>query len=504
MAQRLAFKDRLAYEIDSALRNQGFRRANPKRIRAMLAASKPKEGTEPIVHENEDIYTVRTQKGNFTAFVMKDEKRDSVSVLASNPREDAQGAGLPLEEQYFRTTYSEKSGSPAKIAEAVLARLMELAGLKQGYRMQVHIHSGTALDGSSQQDDGVSPIASSMRRAALNGVDGFVYTPHNSLDLIDFKMMERVLNELGMTAFLATEITMPLLPKHPSGPHHLVIAANMEAGVGLMSGILNRRDRSLKMPSYSLGMTMDEMYRELEPLRKSNDVIVGLAHPVNFNSLSLPIRGVGLFSAVEHGHISYDQAMEYASKTDFAELWNDSIYMGEMSFESAEIKGRMLGLLAKHAESLGIPQDARLSANLCNLLVATELAKKFGIGQSFGSDAHVEAALRRNYLVGGDWFSRGWTRLEIPAEMQGRQLGAEEIVRAISKKEIRMGAVLFTEMKDKIIRIVESRTKRHPELEREIRKQGREVTMRYAAMLAEDAARFAINGEFKEIKRMPE
>jgi hypothetical protein len=506
MAPGLAFKNRLASEIDSALRNKGFFKVNKNRIRAIIPLTRQKGWAgEPLVHDNEGIYVLRTAKGlNFSTFVMSDENKDTLSVLASNPREDAAAALLPLEEQYFRRTYSEKSGAPAKIAEEVAAKLMELAGFKTGYRVQEHIHSGITLDGSSQQDDGVSPIASSIRKAVLHCVDGFVYTPHNSSDPIECRHMGAVLDELGMTAFIASEITMPLLPNHPSGPHHIVISADQDAASSVMSRILSRRDRSLKMPSYLLGMTIDEMYRELEPLRKNNDVIVGIAHPVNYNTPSLPIRGVGLFSAVEHGHISFDQAMGYASKTDFVECWNDSLYMGEMSFESPEFKGRLLGLLAEHAASLGIPQDAKLSTSLCNLLVAAELRKRFGLGRSFGSDAHAEAPLRRNYLVGGDWFSRGWTRLEIPGSMQGRKLSAGDIVRGISKREIKMDAVLFREMRDGLVRIVESRTKRPPENERSILKQNREVTFSYATKLAMDLARFTLRRDFADIKRMSE
>ncbi len=506
MAAALAFRDRLASEIDSALRSKGFAKANAGKIRAILPFTRQKDWAgEPLIYPNEDIYVLRKGKGPiFSAFVTRDENKDSVSVLSSNPREDAHAAGLPLEEQYFRTTYSKQSGDPARIAEAVAAKLVELAGFKTSYRMQVHIHSGYALDGTSQRDDGVSPIASSIRRALLHHVDVFVFTPHNSWDLSEMRRMDAALNELGMVAPMASEITMPLLPGHPSGPHHIVIAANQEAAVSVIKQILGQRSGSLKMPSYFLGMTMDEMHNALEPLRKSNDVIVGLAHPVNFNSPSLPIRGVGLFSAVEHGHISYEQAMEYAARADFVESWNDSIYMERMSFESPEFRDRMLGLLVEHSASLGIPRDAKLSANLCNLLVAAELTKMFGLGQSFGSDAHVEAPLRRNYLVGGDWFSRGWTRLEVPEAMQGRRLGAEDFVRGISKGEIKMSAVVFREAADGFMKIAASRTKRPPENERIIRKQAREVTFRYASKIAADAARFALNGGFKEIKRMPE
>ncbi len=501
MAARLAFKDRLASAIDLALRDKGFAKADTTGIVSSMAKWK----CQPLAYPNEDIHILNRDNGKpiFAVFVTRDECRDTVSVLASNPREDAVAGRLTRAEQYFKRTFSEKSGKPDVIAEGIAVELSRLASLKTAHRMQVHDHMGRIINGSKAHDDGVSHVASSIRRALLHHVDFFVPTMHNSCGASNSDKMGPFLREFGMVAPIATEMTMPLLPHHPSGPHHIVIAADYKAARHVMKNILEHGDKSLKMPSYFLGMTMDEMYRALEPLRASHDAIVGIAHPVNFNSPSLPIRGVGLFSAVEHGHITYEQAMEYAARTDFVERWNDSIHMGEMSFESPEFKETMLALLAKHASALGVPQDMKLSANLCNMLVAAELTDRFGLGQSFGSDAHTEVPLERDYCVGGDWFS-SWTRLEVPEAMQTHKLSAEDLVRGTSRKEIKMSAVVFTEVVDGIIRVVESRTKRPPELERSIRKQAREVYVRYATELAMDLARFATHGDFQDIKRMSE
>ena len=410
MNARLRFQDRLAANLHSLLSEKGFAKVDKRRVSRILLASK-KHGWkgQPLAYDNESIYVLNRDNGKpiFSAFVTKDANSDTVSVLASNPREDEAGSRLTRAEQYFKRTYSDKSGDPAQIAEKITAELATLASMKKAHRMQIHFHSGRLLDGSSPHDDGVSDMASIFRRALLHHVDVFVYTPHNSFEMNNNKYLVSILNEFGMIAPIAGEMTMPLMPGHPSGPHHIVVAADAKIGFGMVGGILRLRDRSLKMPSYFTGMTIDQMYAELEPLRQRHDVIVGVAHPVNFNSTTLPISGVGLFSSVQHGHISFDQAMAYAAQNDFIECWNDSLYMGEMEFESPEFKSKMLELLSEHGAKLGIPKDIRLSTNLCNLLVAADLEAKFGLGQSFGSDAHTEVALERDYAVGGDWFSPG-------------------------------------------------------------------------------------------------
>ncbi len=507
MGAGLRFQGRLAAELDSAMAEKGFYRANNRKIESILSITKKRPWViEPLIHDNERIYVLNRDNGKpiFAAFVLVDEGKDTVSVLASNPSEAASAGSLTSADQYFRRTYSEKNGNPANIAETITAELSALANLKTAHRMQIHFHSGRMLDGSSPHDDGVSDIASSIRRALLHHVDVFVYTPHNSFEMSNSKHMVSVLDEFGMVAPIAGELTMPLMDDHPSGPHHIVVVADPKIGFGMVGGILISRDRSLRMPSYFTGMTIDKMYEALEPFRERNYAIVGLAHPVNFNSTTLPISGVGLFSSVQHGHISFDQAMAFAAQNDFIESWNDSLYMGQMSFESPEFRTRMLGLLAEHGTKLGIPDNMKLSTNLCNILLAADLKAKFGLGQSFGSDAHTEAPLRRDYQVGGDWFSRGWTTLAVPEAMQSHKISAEEFVRGISRKEITMAAVAFTEIKDQLVRIVDSRMKRPKDVERIIAQQNRKVTTTYAYELAKDFANFLAHGHFKDIRRMSE
>jgi len=162
-------------------------------------------------------------------------------------------------------------------------------------------------------------------------------------------------------------------------------------------------------------------------------------------------------------------------------------------------------LLMKHAKGLGIgsPSGIMLSANLCNLLLAKEMEWR-GLGTSYGSDAHTEAPLGEGYPVGGDWFSRGWTSLDMSGyDMpQGRGLSAGEIVRGIAKKQIKMRAIAFSEVRDGLVQIVKGRAARPKAVGRIMEKQARSVTRRYAEMLSLDLLHFAVNGEFEEVGSM--
>ena len=88
--------------------------------------------------------------------------------------------------------------------------------------------------------------------------------------------------------------------------------------------------------------------------------------------------------------------------------------------------------------------------------------------------------------------------------MQDHKITAEELVRGISKKEIKMGTTIFTEVADNLIRIVGSRTKRPAEVEHTIAKQNSKVNAAYAYELAKDFANFIAHGKFMNIRRMSE
>jgi hypothetical protein len=507
MAVSLRFQDRLLGELEPRLAAKGFLKADTAKLQSIMVEKK--YDGQPLVYPNERIYALNlhNQKPLFFVFVKRDDRpgqdSDSVSILASNPREDILASRLPLEKQYFRHTYS--SGNPVQLAEKIVDALSELASTKTLHRMQVHFHSREMLNGTIAFDDGVSRMADIIRRAILHNVDVLAYTPHNSFAMDNCDWMNAFLREFGIAAPLASEITMPLAPGHPNGPHHLILAAGKDAADEIRMRIFHRRDHNLEMESYFTGMTMDEMYSVLAPLRAANQAIVGIAHPVNCNTEALPVRGIGLFSATQQRHLAYEQAFVYARYTDFVECWNDSIYMGEMPFRSMDFLERMRGLLRKHSAQLGLPQDLKMSANLCNLLVATELGERFGLGQSYGTDAHVEAPLHRSYRVGGDSFSRGWTTLEVPESlMHGRPISAGEFVHGISDKTIKMGAVMFTQVSDGLLKIVDARTQRPEPLDEVIRHQARKLNKRYRTQLINDFFGFAVFGELEELGRMAE
>jgi len=506
MQTALRFQDRFCASIDRALSEKGFVKADGERIRSVLAESAYRG--PPIVYPGERIY-IRFRddsKPLFAVFVGRSRNSDSVTVLASNPREDISGASLSRQEQYLRKTVTKKSGPPERTAEGTASSLSRLSELKRSFRMQVHFHARNMLDNQLAHDDGWSAMGSIIRRALLNHCDFLCYTPHNAFEFENKRIASEILSEFGIIFPYASEITMPIRKNHPNGPHHIVVAGTREAAEEIDLSIL-RLDRSdINMPSYYEGATLDEMHKILQPMREAGSVIMGPAHPMNISERYLPINGIGLFSAVQLGLLSLDKAKEFAKACDFMECWNDSIYPGKISFRSKELETEMRRLLSKHGPSLGLPPGTNFSANLCNLLLALEFASTDNLGQSYGTDNHTEAPLSLGYHVGGDPFMRGWTTIEIPNDCKppDRTFSSEEFVRLISTKKARMGAVLFTHMeeKDNTLHLAESRTERPKELKKIVSKMAREQYAKYVRDLARDFFGFLGDGDFEDIGNM--
>jgi len=506
MGGALRFQDRFSIAIDRALSEKGFIKADGDRIRSVLYESNYRG--PPIVYPGEDIY-IRSRddsKPIFVVFVGRSRDNDSVMVLASDPREDESGTSLSRQQQYFRKIFTKKSGPHERAAEDTATALLALSEMKRSFRMQVHFHAREMLDNQLAHDDGWSMMGSIIRRALLNHCDFLCYTPHNAIEFENQRIASAILSEFGVIFPYASEITMPIQKNHPNGPHHIVIAGTQEAAEELDLAIL-RLDRSdIKMPSYFEGATLDEMHEILQPMRKAGTIIMGPAHPMNYSEKLLPINGIGLFSAVQLGLLSLDQAKEFAKLCDFMECWNDSIYPGKVSIRSKELETEMVRLLEKHGPALGIPPGTNFSANLCNLLLALEFESVHGLGQSYGTDNHTEAPLSLGYQVGGDPFMRGWTTIDIPNEHKApdRSFSSEEIVRLISEKKAKMGAVLFSEKNENenTLALAESRTLRPKELKRVVSRLARAQYAKYVRDLASDFFGFLGEGEFEDIGNM--
>lgn len=494
--QKRQFKDVLYDGLTDALTQSGFRRVDKDRINSLMAFSSVNQS---LIYPNEDFFVLNKDCGkpNFTVIIKKHERDNSLTVLATNPREDIVGSALPLSEQYFKRIYKQGYGTVGEIAEEVLREVEKLASLKKDLRAQIHFHSRILINGNLAHDDGYSNIVSAARRAALYNVDFLAYTPHNALEYMNYLTMKEIMNEFGILFPLATEITAPLKSDHLNGPHHCVIAGDEEGAREIYEKIIKRRDKSLNMASYFLGMTLDEMYDVLQPLRQVGKVITGVAHPVNYSERILPIRSIGLLSAVEEGQISLESALSLARLNDFIEAWNDSIYKGEMTFRTDEFKETMSAWIAAH--NIG----DRISPNTCNLALALELEKD-GIGASFGSDDHTIPPLQRNYLVGGDSFGKGWTvfkikKGELPSD---RKLTVAEIVRGIAKKEIEMGVVLFTELADGLIKIASNRELMPQQLKQIVKGLKKKQYKEYLHALIKDAYGFFVKGDIEKLTRM--
>ncbi len=496
MAKLLRFQDKMYTALTEKLVARGFVHVNKDRILAEL--SRFKSG-QPLVYGNEEIFVLNRDNGRpiHVLFVKKNENKNTITVLTPNPRDDHIGSSLRVHEQYVKRTLHQGLGDPEKIAEEQVSQFEFLASLKHFPRAQIHFHSRFLLNREIAHDDGYSYIGDIVRRALLNDVDVLVYTPHNAFELNLYNHLRPIADEFGIMILLASEVTMPILKRRPNGPHHIVIAANREAALEINSKIFDNCDPNLKTVSYFLGMTIDEMYEVLGPLRQQGLVITGVAHPVNFSEKILPIRGIGLFSAVDAEHISWEAAMRFAIQNQFIEAWNDSIYRGEMSFKNKDFKRRMQELVAKYK----LP--GMLSPNLCNLALALEL-EQFMLGQSFGSDTHVMPSLNMAYLVGGDPFGRGWTDIEIQKDKAplDRRFTSEEIVGAIARGDVKFGATLFTEVVNGVLRLVRARYEMSSEMVKEVRRQTSRQYVEYVRVLSEDFFGFLAEGKIEEIGKM--
>jgi len=510
MQRALRYQDRFCGALDKSLSGKGFSKADGARIRSILDQNAYRG--PPIVYPDEEIYIRNREipQPLFSVFVKRNRSADAVTILTSNPREDAAGSGLPQSKQYVKCIFSEKShpgASPELVADSISDFLSALSCLKRSFRMQVHFHARNMLNENKlAHDDGWSTMSAIIRRGLLHHVDFLCYTPHNAMEFDNQRIAGEILSEFGIVFPPACEITMPLMKNHPNGPHHVVIAGTAEAAEELDLAILRLKSPGIAMPSYYLGATLDEMYNLIQPLRSAGKVIMGPAHPVNHSEKTLPVNGIGLFSAVQLGLLSLAAAKDLCMMNDFIECWNDSIYGGEMSFRSDALENEMRRLYAVHGQSLGLPPDIRFSANLCNLLLAAEAGRLHGLGQSYGSDNHTEAPLDRGYLVGGDPFSRGWTTITIPEDLKPkvRSISSEDLVRWLSQKKAKMGAVLFTEIRqnDNTLQLVQSRTERPAALDRIVGAMSRKQYSRYVHDLVADLFGFLGHGEFDALGNM--
>lgn len=462
------FGEVLLDAIGEALLDKGFRGVDSQKIAGALGQI-PKQG-RPIL-ERERIFNLglneRLNRSNIFVFTQISHDKKLVRVLMADPSCDQESYDFTQDRMYFKKEI--RSGDPEKIAREIADKAEEFASNKacNERRMQTHIHSRFNFDGEKFFDDGVSGIADIVRRAALHNTDVLVFTPHNSIEPAKFALLGHICSLFGMTAVMGLELTVPLVKKHVNGPHHLLMIGNGSAAEEVWRKLLLVKDSLLNMPSYfrsrNGNLLIDDIYRIIEPLRNAGAAAMGAAHPFNYISNALPIKAVGLLSAVDLGQISLINARSFAKELDFMEGWNRSLPPEVSTFESNELFNWISGIVHNFIYTNdSIPGSAQMreqfslgqimSANVCNIALAMWLEKYHKGQTTYGSDDHRTLPLTWRYQVGGDYFGAGFSFFN-----SDKRLSAEEIVRMIAQRRLGLSSQIFAGTTSHGISIVDPR-----------------------------------------------
>ncbi|MFH1393838.1 MAG: hypothetical protein ABII71_03975 [Candidatus Micrarchaeota archaeon] len=417
--------------------------------------------------------------------------------------------GLELKrEQFIRSITLEKDASRGEVEQAIWQAKGAAMHKKPDHFFFVpHSHFGAitppmgsrqAMQGLVPYDDGVSSLTDNLRKALFYHSDYYALTTHNSFEKQMFNLMSKSAALLGLMAVPSVELTAPL--KEPNGPHILLWMANIEAALEVREDILYKRVPN-SMASFFSGMGMYDMLDILFRMQGKDQLALGIAHPVNFNSPNLPIPIVGLFSAVETCALSLDEALLLSQRFDSIAMWNASLYAKNAEMRVSEPKLRKF-LKEINREHIGNPN---LWVNQTNLALATELNRANGINTHFETDEHktLPFVLERRsglYVIGADSLGMGMTVIEAPG--QGRP-GVEELIGMIRARILTMHGRVFAVMRKEAATVYAERAAIPPELKSMHRKYQNAGALRYVGMLAHDFFDFLFDGDFGKIDSMP-
>jgi hypothetical protein len=495
------------------------------RVEGMLAERMAKAGFPLVAHaplherpmgralypDNELIFN-RALDGKSSSFcVLATRESDgSVSVHWYNP--DPEGAGLRREE-YLRKTLLPR-GAGEEMVAAVVGKVCGDAAKKKPNQMFLdpHSHFGSLCPplagpdgkrlrwGNVDYDDGVSYLTDNIRKALFYHIDYYALTSHNSFSKTVYEFMSWAGHSLGFLPLRATELTAPL--REPNGPHFLVLMKNSTASEYLSRSILSRRKQQ-DMPAFFSGMGMQEMLDALFSLQRANLAVLGLAHPVNFNSPRLPIPIVGLYSAVDTGALGLDEANMIAQRFDTIAMWNPTLHAraDEMRFENAKLRDFLREANRKHVG------NRRLWVNQTNYALAQELRESFGLYTHFETDEHktlpfIRSKGGKGYVLGGDSLAMGMTVIEVEkAAFKGRP-GIPELIDLIRTRAVDMAGRVFAVARPEAITVHAQRAAMPDELRHIARRAEHALARRYAGMIVHDFFDLLFSGDLDDIGNM--
>jgi len=438
------------------------------------------------------------------------EKDGALAVHWYNP--DPEGAALRREE-YLRKAVL-PTGASDGMVEGVVRKVLGDSAKKKPNEMRIDMHShfgsmcpplvlpgGNRLRrGSVKYDDGVSFLTDNLRKAMFYHVDYYALTTHNSLSKAAYDMMAWAGHSLGFMPVRAAELTAPL--REPNGPHFLVLLRNSSAAEHLSRSILSRRE-NLDMPSFFTGMPLKDMLDSLFALQKANLAFLGIAHPVNFNSPGLPVPIVGLYSAVDTGAFTLDDAHMIAQRFDSVAMWNPTLHSkaDEVRISNPGLKAFLREVNRKHVG------NRKLWVNQTNYALAQELRESFGLHTHFETDEHktlpfVRTASGKGYALGGDSLAMGSTSVVIPQDSFRGRPGVPELIDLLRSHAVEMAGSVFAVARPEAITVHSERAEMPGELRRIARRAEHALARRYAGMVVRDFFDLLFSGEFDDIGHM--
>lgn len=456
------------------------------------------------------------KQSNFCVFA-KCESDGTVVLHHYNP--DRNGLKLRRDE-FIRKTVLRSDATDEEIVSAVAIVQADATKKKPNeFFFSPHNHFGALapphFDGNGNAiksktvkfDDGVSFLTDNIRKALFYGIDYYALTTHNSFSNKLFEFTAWAGYQMGITSIPGIELTLPM--KEPNGPHVLVWMKNARIAKRVREEILDKGTR-LDMPAYFVGMPMEKILEILFEYQKHNLIALGIAHPVNFNSPTVPVPVVGLYSAADteatiEGTLANLEAVErIAMRFDSVAMWNTSLYR---KAREVPIGNDHLRHYLRHVNKEHVG-NRRLWANQTNFALAQDLSQKYGLYTHFETDEHATLPFMNSrelgYVIGGDTLGMGMTVIEMPdSRTNWKKPTASELIDLIRNKAVEMYGHVFAVKRPEAITVYAERTMIPDELRDVKRRYDLMKTLRYAGMLIKDLVGFVFEGHEEMIGNMP-
>lgn len=520
---RLGSVDRLAMDFTAGMVERGFGTLNATDVDDAAKKAGWEGGKTGVIKDNETIFNLGLGKSRSNFFVFMKETADGIEIFYSSPRSDEAALLFKHDDLYLKRKIKADGTDLKERITHVINEIIDVSDAKfvEDMRMQTHHHGTYLFDRHDEncvqlRDDASSNIADIIRKAMLFHTDVWNFTPHNMSNRNAHQILDGVAARLGIVYMPGTELTGTLngtgitetMKKDGINGPHIVLMFN---GYGKGSSEEQVRKKILSamhqfhMVSYFRGLDFERMDRVMQGLRNRSQLCIGFAHTVNCNTRALPILAVGLVSAVETGAYDLQTALTLLKYSDAVAAYNPTLCDEDMDVSRIITNWELRGwLYAKISEyNLG----ERLTANACNLAIATYAERVLKMGSFYESDEHTCTPLDE-YSAGADGFAKGFTRVVMLPEIakrwlaSGRKPTAKELVEMISTRDAKLHAKVFYDIVDGEVRLAKARTEDTNYSRFERWKLAVRQQWEYIKALAKDWAYFVRNGEWKRLFAM--